>query len=196
VEDANGRVLARRSRPVLGPLAVAVGLVASGCASELAVTATPTPLAVPADWAISTSSAHDLRLALPPWIVAFDTTGAIFANEVVEPGAQGLELLAEGPLSVEPQPRFGEDLRAWLAARLADTGAGEPVFRDVLLPAGPAVMVERIDRPATTTARQHRAWAIRTPAGVAFLSIDGPPGAWDAREDDLARIPMFLEVTR
>jgi hypothetical protein len=133
---------------------------------------------------------------LPPWIVAFDTTGAIFANEVVEPGAQGLELLAEGPLSAEPQPGVGEDLRVWLAARLADPGAGEPVFRDVLLPAGPAVMVERTDRPATATARRHRAWAIRTPAGVAFLWIDGPRGAWDVREDDLARILMFLEVTR
>jgi hypothetical protein len=186
----------RRPRPVLGPLAVAIGLVALGCASEPAVTATATPLVGPSGWVISTSSSHDLRLALPPWLVTFDRTGAIFANEVVAPGAQGLELLGEGPLSVEPQPGVGEDLRAWLAARLADTGAGESVFRDVLLPAGPAVMVERIERPASHTAWRHRAWAIRTPAGVAFLWIDGPPGAWDTREDDLARIPLLLELTR
>jgi hypothetical protein len=175
---------------------MAIGLIVSGCSSESAVTATPTPLVVPADWVISTSSSHDLRLALPPWLVAFDRTGAILANEVVAPGAQGLELLAEGPRSVEPQPGIWEDLRGWLAGRLADAGAGEPIFRDVLLPAGPAVMIERIDRFGTATAWQHRAWAIRTPAGVAFLWIDGPPGAWDAREDDLARIPLFLGLMR
>lgn len=27
----------------------------------------------------------DLNLALPPWLVPFGTTGAVFANEVVPP---------------------------------------------------------------------------------------------------------------
>jgi hypothetical protein len=182
---------ARRPRPGLGPLALAIGLVVSACASEPAVTATSPPLVVPADWVISTSLSRDLRLALPPWLVASNTTGAIFAHEVVAPGGQGLQLLAEGPRS-EVQPGLGEDLRAWLARRLADPGSGAPVFQDVLLPAGSAVMMERIDRVGTATAWRHRAWAIRMRAGVAFLWIDGPPGAWSAREDDLARIPMFL----
>jgi hypothetical protein len=137
---------------------------------------------------------HDgeLRLSLPPWLEAFDTRGAIFANE--PPAGEGLQLLADG--RPEPQPAFGEDLRTWMAAKLADVGAGEPVFRDVLLPAGPALMLERIDRPATTLEWRHRAWAIRTQAGVVFLWIDGPPGAWDPHVDDVARIPMFLQLTR
>jgi hypothetical protein len=97
---------------------------------------------------------------------------------------------------VEPQPALGEDLRTWMAARLADVGTGEPVFREVLLPAGPALMLERIDRAGTAMAWRHRAWAIRTPAGVGFLWIDGPPGAWDPHMDDVERIPMFLRLTR
>jgi hypothetical protein len=148
----------------------------------------------PEGWTWVASDDGGLRLSLPPWLRAFDTQGAIFANEL--PAGEGLQLLAEGPRSAEPQPASGEDLRAWIATRLADVGAGEPVFRDVLLPAGPALMLERIDRPATTSARRHRAWAIRTPTGVAFLWIDGPPGAWDPHVDDVARIPMFLQLTR
>jgi len=177
-------------------VALALSLAVAGCSSGPPVSPTPTPPGVPVGWVVSTSSSNDLRVALPPWLVAFDTTGAIFANEVAAPGAMGLELLAEGPRSVEPQPSAREDLRAWLAGRLVDPGAGLPVFRDDILPAGPAVRLDRIDRPGTATARRHRAWAIQTPAGVAFLWIDGPPGAWDAHEADLARIPMFLELAR
>jgi hypothetical protein len=121
-----------------------------------------------------------------------DTKGAIFANEA--PAGEGLQLLADD--RPEPQPAFGADLRTWMAARLVDVGTGEPVFSDVLLPAGPAVMLERIDRATTPMAWRHRAWAIRTPDGVAFLWIDGPPGAWDPHKDDVERIPMFLQLAR
>jgi hypothetical protein len=31
---------------------------------------------------------------------------------------------------------------------------------------------------------------------VAFLWIDGPPGAWDPHADDVEQIPMFLQLTR
>jgi hypothetical protein len=139
-------------------------------------------------------SGHDggLRLSLPPWLEAFDTRGAIFANEV--PAGEGLQLLADG--RPEPLPAFGEDLRTWMARRLVDVGTGEPVFREVLLPAGPALMLERIDRAGTTMAWRHRAWAIRTQTGVVFLWIDGPPGAWGPHLDDVERIPMFLQLTR
>jgi hypothetical protein len=171
----------------------------AGCdagASAEAPSPAPAPTAPepPAGWSWVASDDGGVRLSLPPWLQAFDTRGAIFANEA--PAGEGLQLLLEGPLQVEPQPAFGEDLRAWMTARLADVGAGEPVFADVRLPAGPALMLERIDRPTTPLAWRHRAWAIRTQAGVAFLWIDGPPGAWDARLDDVARIPVYLRLTR
>ena len=173
-----------------------VALLAGCDAGSPAEAPPPVPTATtsgpPEGWTWVASDDGGLRLSLPPWLGAWDTQGAIFANE--QPVGDGLQLMAEGRPELEPA--FGEDLRAWLALRLADKGSGVPVFRDVLLPAGPALMLERIDRPATTSAWRHRAWAIRTPAGVAFLWIDGPPGAWNAREDDLARIFMFLEVTR
>jgi hypothetical protein len=169
----------------------------AGC-NEAAVAEAPTPVPAatmpvpPAGWTWVAGDNGGMRLALPPWLAAFDTKGAIFANEV--PAGEGLQLLADG--RPEPQPAFGEDLRRWMAARLADVGTGEPVFRDVLLPAGPALMLERIDRGGTAMAWRHRAWAIRTPAGVAFLWIDGPPGAWDPHLDDVERIPVFLQLTR
>jgi hypothetical protein len=169
----------------------------AGC-DEAAVAEAPTPVPAatipvpPEGWRWVAGDDGGMRLSLPPWLEAFDTRGAIFANEV--PAGEGLQLLADG--RPEPQPAIGEDLRTWMAARLADVGTGVPVFRDVLLPAGPALMLERIDRGGTAMAWRHRAWAIRTPGGVAFLWIDGPPGAWDPHLDDVERIPMFLQLTR
>jgi hypothetical protein len=156
----------------------------------------PSPAATtsgpPDGWRWVTSDDGGLRLSLPPWLEAFDTRGAVFANEPA--AGAGLQLLADG--RPEPQPRFEEDLGTWMAARLADVGTGEPVLHDVLLPAGPSVMLERIDRPGTTMAWRHRAWAIRTPARVVFLWIDGPLGAWGPHADDVARIPTFVQLTR
>lgn len=169
----------------------------AGCnAGALAEAATPVPAATvpgpPEGWRWVAADDGGMRLSLPPWLEAFDTRGAIFANEV--PAGEGLQLLADG--RPEPQPAFGEDLRRWMAARLADVGTGEPVFRDALLPAGPALMLERIDRGGTAMAWRHRAWAIRTPTGVVFLWIDGPPDAWDPHMDDVERIPILLQLTR
>jgi hypothetical protein len=170
----------------------------AGCdigASAEAPTPVPAPTepGPPAGWTWVAGDDGGLRLSLPPWLQAFDTRGAIFANEA--PAGRGLQLLAEGPRQAEPQPAFGEDLRAWMTARLADVGSGQPVISEVLLPAGPALQFERLDRPGTASAWRHRAWAIRTQAGVAFLWVDGPPGAWEAHLDDIARIPQFMQVT-
>jgi hypothetical protein len=180
-----------------GVLLLLFPLLAACDAGAPAEAATPVPAASepapPEGWRWVAGDDGGLRLSLPPWLQASDTRGAIFAHEA--PAGAGLQLLAEGPRQVEPQPALGEDLRTWMAARLADVGAGQPIFRDVLLPAGPSLMLDRIDRPGTTTAWRHRAWAIVTQAGVVFLWIDGPPSAWDRHLDDVARIPMFLQLT-
>jgi hypothetical protein len=173
-------------------VALAIILSAAGCAATQStppVTAPP----VPAGWAITDNG--DLSLALPPWLVPFDTTAAIFANEVVDPGAEWIELMAEGPRTAEPQPGANESLEHWLRARIEFGPAlGQPTIRQVNLPAGPTVSIERVDRAGTRLAWQIAAYAIRTPRGVAFLQIDGPPDKWPAREADLASIPWLVRV--
>ena len=136
----------------------------------------------------------DLSLDLPPWLVPFDTTGAIFANEVPDPGGHWVQLMAEGPRSAEPQPAAGESLERWLLRRLESPAAGQPAIHQVDLPAGPALQVERVDDAGARFAWRFAAYAIHTPFGVAFLQIDGPPDTWIGREDELARIPWLLRA--
>jgi hypothetical protein len=137
----------------------------------------------------------DLWLILPPWLVPFDTTAAIFANEVVDPGAEWIELMAEGPRTAEPQPGAGDSLERWLRERIdVGPGLGAPTIQQVYLPAGPAVAIERLDRAGTAMAWRIAAYAIRTPRGVAFVQIDGPPASWPARVADLALIPWLVRV--
>ena len=44
------------------------------------------------------------------------------------------------------------------------------------------------------TARRIRAYAMRTPFGLAFLLIDGPEAAWAGHEADVALIPWLMTV--
>ncbi|MCJ7711803.1 MAG: hypothetical protein MUQ32_13350 [Chloroflexi bacterium] len=140
------------------------------------------------------SDAGDLRLVLPPWLAPFEKTGAVFANEVVEGGGQGIQLMAEGPLTADPQPGLGGSER-WLEQRIESPGSGMPVRSKVQLPGGAAVRMERVDRAGTPLAWRFDAYAIETPAGTAYLVIDGPPDAWVGHEDDLARIPLLLRTS-
>jgi hypothetical protein len=175
-------------------LAVAAAIVisAAGCAAAASpppVTAPP----VPAGWA--TVSSGDLTLVLPPWLIPFDARTAIFANEVVDPGADWVELMAEGPRTAYPQPAAGDSLERWLGQRIDfGPGLGQPTIRQVELPAGPAVAIDRLDRAGTRLAWRIAAYAIRTPRGVAYLLIDGPPDTWAERADELALIPWFIGV--
>jgi hypothetical protein len=170
-------------------LALAVVLLVTACSAE--ATPLPTIPPVPAGWA--TTDNGDLSLALPPWLIPFDTTAAIFANEIVDPGADWVELMAEGPRTAESQPGAGDSLEAWLRQRIDfGPGLGQPTIRLVDLPAGSAVSIERLDRPGTRLAWRIAAYAIRTPRGVAYLLLDGPPDRWAERADDLALIPWFI----
>ena len=67
---------------------------------------------------------------------------------------------------------------------------------ELQLPAGDALVLRRIDRAGTPQAWRLAAYAIDTPAGIAYLLIDGPPDAWEGREDDVARIANLLRARR
>jgi hypothetical protein len=130
----------------------------------------------PDEWAWVAGGGGDLWVALPPWLQAFDTSGAVFANE---PGVgQRLQLLAEGPTTVEPQPPAG-GVERWLMERVA-------------LPAGPAIHLRRLDGAGTPLAWRMEAWAVDTSHGVAILVIDGPPGSWAGRRGDVRRIAELV----
>jgi hypothetical protein len=180
-----GRILGRAV-----PLAVAAVLLAAACSVE-AEPPLPTVPPVPAGWVEATNG--DLSVALPPWLVPFDTTAAMFANEVVDPGAEWIELMAEGPRTAEPQPGPNESLEHWLRERIEfGPGLGQPTIRQSNLPAGPTVAIERLDRAGTPLAWRIAAYAIRTPRGAAYLLIDGPPDRWANHADELALIPWFV----
>lgn len=169
-----------------------------GCAAEPGSEplVTPEPATPPPDWELVTNGAGDLRMALPPWLVPFDVMNSgIFANEVVAGGAQGLQLMAEGPASVE-MPPSRDAMGPWLRRRVEWPGAGPGEMGVEHLPAGDAVVLRRVDRAGTPQAWQLAAYAIDTPAGIAYLLVDGPPDAWETREDDVARIAKLLQVRR
>lgn len=171
-------------------LALALGLGIVGCGAP-GPTEAPA-WTVPPDWVTVSTAGGGLQVTLPPWLVVFDNVNAIFANEPPLPGGEIPMQLMLLPPGSEIQPGSGQDLGAWVAARLQGTGQGTPTVRRVTLPAGPAVRFERIDRAGTRTAWRFLAFAIETPAGVAYLQLDGPPDGWAAREADLERIPTLL----
>ena len=135
-------------------------------------------------------------MALPPWLVAFETSGPLFANEPPAFGARRfLELIAEGPRTAQPQPAAGQPLDDWLWSKIGPrvnrTGG---LVRAIDHPSGPGVAIELVREPGTAQARRLAAYAIRTPAGVAFLLIDGPPESWAGHEVDAALIPVLREL--
>lgn len=171
-------------------LALAGVLIVGACSAEAAPLPTFPP--APAGWVNVANG--DVSLDLPPWLIPFDTTGAIFANEVPDAARHWIQLMAEGPGTAEPRPAAGESLERWLLRRLESPDAGQPVIREIDLPSGPALQLERLDAAGTRFAWRFAAYAISTPFGVAFLQIDGPPDKWIGREDDLARIPWRMRA--
>jgi hypothetical protein len=163
---------------------LAVALVTlAGCAPLAGATpqagaTSPVRPTTPPTWTTTASPADDLWAALPPWLIVFESSGAIFANEVAAPGAQGLQLMVEGPQTTQPQPSFGEGLRSWLELGIGAPGQGSPTVRSIDLPLGRAVTIERLDRPGTPGEWRIYGAAIQTPFGAAYLLVDGPPSAW------------------
>jgi predicted small lipoprotein YifL len=148
---------------------------------------------IPPDWVTVTSATGDLQLTLPPWLVLFDTVGAIFANEPPAPGAAiALQLVAYGAGSAE-QPPSG-DVAAWIDQKLRDVGSGVPSISRVVLPAGPTVRYERIDRAGTRNEWHILAFGIKTPSGYAYLQLDGSPDGWRRRASELEWIAQLVRA--
>jgi hypothetical protein len=149
----------------------------------------------PADWVIVSTTDGGLQLSLPPWLLVGDNNVVLFANEPPPaPGAQiPLQLMALG--KVDDQPIPGQDLGSWLADRLPGTpGEGVPLVAEVVLPAGPAVRFERVDRVGTPDAWHILAYAIRTHRGIAYLQIDGPEASWAARAAEVELIALTYRL--
>ena len=176
--------------------ALVIALAVAGCAGRSPASALPTRPGPSVGWFAVSSGNADLRLTLPPWLVPFVMSGAIFANELPPtPGSEDwLELLAEGPATAAPQPAAGQSLQQWLEARLESPNRGPVSVRTVALPAGSAVELSVVMGEGTSLERRFLAFAIQAPAGVAYLLVDGPPAAWVGREADVALIPMLAEV--
>lgn len=177
---------------VVTPLVFAT--VALACASQ--PSAFPSRPATPAGWTTVEVATGDVRMALPPWLVAFETSGPLFANEPPEEGAtRWMEMIAEGPRTARPQPAAGEPLDAWLWRKLGprvDRTGGS--VRRIDLPSGSGVAVDLLLQADTPLASRLAAYAIRTPAGVAFLLIEEPPAAWVSHATDASLIPLLMEL--
>jgi len=142
----------------------------------------------PDDWAWTATSDGGVWVSLPPWLVAFDTQGAVFANE--PPPGQGLQLLAQGPRP-EDQPS-PDQVELWLRERTFSPIEGFADLERVELPAGTAIHISRLDGADTPQPWLIEAWAIETPDGVGYLQVDGPPAAWTGRQEDVERIAALL----
>ncbi len=172
----------------------ALTLAIAGCAEPTAEER-PDHATTPDGWTTVESSAGDLRLDLPPWMVPFETHAAIFANEApAQDGQTFLQLLAEGPRTAESQPAPGESLEQWLEARIETRGRWRGTTRRTLFATGPGVVIERVLSPGSSEEWRLAAYAIETPFGVAYLLIDGPMTAWVGHEADAELIPLLMDV--
>jgi len=160
-----------------------------------AVPALPTRPPIPGGWHRVVSGSGDLELVLPQDIVASETSGPIFANERPDGSSAWIELVAEGPLTAAPQPEEASSLAEWLERRWLDQRElRSPIAeRVVLLPAGEAIELRARFAGGATGERSIIVYAIRTPEGVAFLSIEGAPEALAARASDLDLIAHLME---
>jgi hypothetical protein len=176
-------------------MTVAATMVVAACvapASSPELVAVPT---IPPGWVTVSTAGAEIQLTLPPWLVVFDNSNAIFANEAPRPGENEIPVqLMAMPPGIDSGPGPGGDLVAWIDSRLGDPGKGVPVVTEVNLPAGPAVRYERLDRAGTPMAWHILAFAVRTRSGAVYLMIDGLPDAWPARAEDIERIPFLLRV--
>lgn len=168
--------------------------VVAGC-TEAIVEPAPAPAiaTVPPGWVTVSTSMPGVTLTLPPWLVPFDTLNVIFANEPPPPGGPiAIQLRASGP-SIDG-PAGGQDVVKWFDSTLADPGSGAPAVTRVLLPAGPAIRYERIDRAGTRNEWHILAYGITTPSGFAYVIIDGSPEGWRRRAADFESIGRLVRV--
>lgn len=196
------RLGGRRGATAVYVTLACVATALAGCDSVAPTTAPDaTTWSAPSDWAVVATDGGDLQLTLPPWLVAFDTRGAIFANEPPAPvGDIAVQLLAKGP-DRSAQLEFGANLVAWIELHVSgvgqgvtNPGEGRPSVQGLQLPAGPAVRYTRVDRAGTPLEWRFLVFAIQTPTGLAYLQIDGTAAGWAARSAEFDHIALLLRT--
>jgi hypothetical protein len=199
--DAARRTLISRGLPLLAGMLV-------GACTAIQTPPPPTPepaaLAIPADWVTFTSGAADFRVALPPWLVRPGSPdivpgeSGLWANEPLAAGEAAasmtrVELRVNGPGSLGDPPE-DQDLPAMLRFMHGSETAGVPVITRVVLPAGPAVRLERVDLRGSPEALHLLAFLIETPAGLAYVQVHGYEFAWHERAADVELIVQGLRI--
>jgi hypothetical protein len=169
-------------------LVVSLAIAACGTAASSAVVRPSTP----PGWVTVASDAGDVRLDLPPWIEPFETADSVLANEPPRVDGTWIQLLATGPVTARRPSASEADARRWIEDQIGSPAAGVATVRRMELPGGSAIRIDRVDDAGTPRAWRLAAFAFQTPIGLAALVIDGPPGAWEGREDDLELIPMLV----
>jgi hypothetical protein len=142
-----------------------------------------------------TSGRGDLRLSLPPGFGIVDASGAIFANDIPGEDGRWIQLMAEGPRANDfPPPGPDESLEDWIERRWlgSEEPLGQPMTRTLLLPAGEALEWRGTIR--ADPVRTVLLYAIRAPAGVAFVAVDGPPEQMEQQAAVIALIVQLLEL--
>lgn len=160
-------------------------------ACEVASPPAPRPT-TPPGWTTVESSAGGLWVDLPPWIVAFDTSGSVLANEPPREDGTWIQVLAMPPDPAGPQAASAAEAQSWLEDQFDSPNAGPATVRTVDLPGGSAIRFDRVDGAGTPQARRFNAYAFQTPTGLALLVIDGAVDAWTGREADLELIPQLI----
>jgi len=184
-------VIAKAGLAFAAALAVPVVVAACGATTQPA----PRPT-TPPGWTTVESGAGGLWVDLPPWIVAFDTSGAVLANEPPREDGTWIQVLVMPPDPAGPQAATAAEARSWLEAQFGSQFdspiAGPATVRTVELPGGSAIRLDRVDGAGTPQAWRFAAYAIGTPTGLAVLVIDGADNAWVGREADLELIPQLI----
>lgn len=186
-------------RPVMVMLITAL-VVAGAVGASLAIGSylrqeadLPSRPATPDGWTLALAYPQDIRVALPPYVVPFQTQGSIMANEDPAGNTSWLQVMAAGPGDTI-QPANGESLETWVLNKVS-TGPHDAVHvRNVLLPSGPSVEVRTTYSPGTPDETPILAYAISTPEGYAFLQISGRPKDFADHAADIALLPYLVET--
>jgi hypothetical protein len=180
-------------RAVLVPIGRAIlwgfaALAVAACISAPAV-------APPIDWqvvsVVDLDGTATASLAVPVSFHPSDHPPAGLDNRADAGTHEGLTLQFEGPENPDSQLMPGEDLRAILARRLDFGGNEVGTYTDVVLQAGPAVRMDRVDQRGEWTFRVV-CYAISMRDGTAFLMFDGSPETYAGHELEISQIAAYL----
>ena len=157
---------------------------------------TSVPVALPpVDWqvvsVVDLDGTATASVAVPPSFHPSDHPPAGLDNRADAVTNDGLTLQFEGPRNPDTQLLPGEDLRAILERRLDFGGKEVGTYTDVVVQAGPAVRMDRVDQRGDWTFRVV-CYAVTMRYGTAFLMFDGSPKTYVGHELEISQIAAFL----